>query len=128
MLLERQRFEFDDYLLDAKEKILLRDGNPVSITPKAFQLLLVLVENYGHLVEKGELMNAVWADSFVEEANLAFTIGLLRKALKDDAQKPRFIETVPKRGYRFIAEVKGVETKEEKSNIKLIDNSLPSNG
>jgi DNA-binding winged helix-turn-helix (wHTH) protein/TolB-like protein/Tfp pilus assembly protein PilF len=127
MLLERQKFEFDDFLLDAKEKILLRGGKPLSITPKAFQLLLVLVENHGHLVEKDELMKLVWADSFVEEANLAFTIGLLRKALDDDAQKPRFIENVPKRGYRFIAEIKCVETKKEKdSKFNLIDNSAPS--
>jgi DNA-binding winged helix-turn-helix (wHTH) protein/Tol biopolymer transport system component len=103
---ERQKFEFDDFLLDAKEKMLLRGGRPLSITPKAFELLLVLVENQGHLVEKDELMRAVWADSFVEEGNLVFTIGLLRKVLHDDAQKPRFIETVPRRGYRFIAEVR----------------------
>ena len=129
MLLERRKFEFEDFLLDTREKILLHDGKPVSITPKAFQLLLVLVENHGHLVEKDELMNSVWADSFVEEANLAFTIRLLRKALNDDAQKPRFIETVPKRGYRFIAGVKCVETKEKIDKFGLIDNSaLPSNG
>lgn len=130
MLLEKRKFEFDDFLLDVKEKVLLRGGKTLSITPKSFQLLLVLVENHGHLVEKNELMNAVWADSFVEEANLAFTIGLLRKALGDDANKPQFIETVPKRGYRFIGEVKYVETKEEKENkFELIDNSAPpSNG
>jgi DNA-binding winged helix-turn-helix (wHTH) protein/TolB-like protein/Tfp pilus assembly protein PilF len=115
MLLERQKFEFDDFLLDAKEKIILRGGKPLPITPKAFQLLLVLVENHGHLVEKDELMNAVWADSFVEEANLAFTIGLLRKVLDDDAQKPQFIETVPKRGYRFIAELR--ENEQTQSEI-----------
>ena len=130
MLLEAKKFEFADFLLDAKEKILLRGGKPLSITPKSFQLLLVLVENHGHLVEKDELMNSVWADSFVEEANLAFTIGLLRKALNDNAQNPRFIETVPKRGYRFIAEVKSVESQKEKfEKFDLIDNSaLLSNG
>jgi DNA-binding winged helix-turn-helix (wHTH) protein/Tol biopolymer transport system component len=106
MSLESQKFEFDDFLLDPKEKILLRGAEPVSITPKAFDLLLYLVTNHGHLVEKNELINAVWAESFVEEANLPFTIGLLRKALGDDAQKPQFIETIPKRGYRFIAKVR----------------------
>jgi len=122
-----QKFEFGDFLLDAKEKVLLRGGKPLPVTPKALELLLVLVENHGHLVEKNELMKAVWADSFVEEGNLAFTIRLLRKALNDDAQKPRFIETVPKRGYRFIAEIKRLETKEEKdSRFRLIDNPLPS--
>ena len=128
MLLERQRFEFGDFLLDAKEKILLRGGKPISITPKSFQLLFVLVENHGHLVEKDELMREVWTNSFVEEANLAFTIGLLRKTLADDAQKPRFIETVPKRGYRFIAAVKRLEAKEE-GKCELIDDSAgQSNG
>jgi DNA-binding winged helix-turn-helix (wHTH) protein/Tol biopolymer transport system component len=106
MSLETNDFEFDEFLLDTKQKVLLREGKPVSITPKAFQLLLTLVENHGRLVEKDELMKAVWADSFVEEGNLAFTIGLLRKALGDESRQPRFIETVPRRGYRFIAEVR----------------------
>ena len=67
-------------------------------------------------------MRAVWADSFVEEGNLAFTIRLLRKALDDDAKKPHFIETVPKRGYRFIAEVKRLAAKEDKDKqFELID-------
>lgn len=104
--METQSFEFGEFRLDVKEKLLLRRGVSVPITPKAFQLLLALVENHGHLVEKTELMNRVWAESFVEEGNLAYTIRLLRKVLDDDKQNPRFIETVPKAGYRFIAEVK----------------------
>ncbi|MEZ5426865.1 MAG: winged helix-turn-helix domain-containing protein [Pyrinomonadaceae bacterium] len=106
MSLETDGFEFYEFLLDTREKMLFRDGKPVPITPKAFQLLLTLVENHGRLVEKEELMKAVWADSFVEEGNLTFTIRLLRKALGDQRRKPRFIETVPRRGYRFIAEVR----------------------
>jgi len=126
MSLEIKRFEFGDFLLDAKEKVLRRGGKPLSLTPKALELLLFLVKNHGQLVEKGDLMRAVWADSFVEEGNLAFTIRLLRKALDDDAQKPRYIETVPRRGYRFIAEIKRVETKEEKDQpFELIDDSAP---
>lgn len=126
MSLEIKRFGFGDFLLDAKEKVLLRGGKPLSVTPKALELLLFLVENHGHLVEKNELLQAVWADSFVEEGNLAFTIRLLRKALGDDAQNPRFIETVPKRGYRFIADVERVETTKEKDRqFKLINNSAP---
>jgi DNA-binding winged helix-turn-helix (wHTH) protein/TolB-like protein/Tfp pilus assembly protein PilF len=115
MLLETRKFQFDDFLLDAKENVLLRGGKPVSITPKAFQLLLVLIENHGRLVEKDKLLSAVWADSFVEEGNLTFTIGLLRKVLDDNAQKPRFIETVPKRGYRFIGKLK--ENEQTQSDI-----------
>src|SRR5438132_11671978 len=106
MLLGTNKFEFDDFLLDAREKVLLREGKAVSITPKAFLLLLTLVENHGHLVEKEELIETVWKDSFVEEGNLAVTVLSLRKILGDDTQHPRFIETVPKRGYRFIADVK----------------------
>jgi len=106
MSLKTNSFEFGEFLLDAKEKVLLRQGEPISITPKTFQLLLVLVENHDHIVEKNELMKAVWADSFVEEGNLSFTINLLRKTLDDDAQNPRFIKTVARRGYRFIGEVR----------------------
>src|SRR5437763_17019476 len=109
MSLERNRFEFDEFLLDAREHVLFRDGKPVSITPKAFLLLLSLVENHGHLVEKDKLIERVWKDSFVEEGNLAVTVNVLRKILGDDTQQPRFIETVPKRGYRFIADVKSAE-------------------
>lgn len=106
MLLETHNFEFDRFLLDAREKVLLRDGKPLPITPKAFQLLFFLVKNHGHLVEKDELMKSVWANTFVEEGNITFTIGLLRKLLEDDKKNPRFIETVPRRGYRFIADVR----------------------
>ena len=130
MSLNNQKFEFGDFLLDAKEKTLLRQGKPLAITPKAFQLLLVLVENHGHLIEKDELMKAVWRDSFVEEGNLSFTVTLLRKALDDDAQKPRFIETVPRRGYRFIAAATRVGGDQEKERgFDLIDNRpASSNG
>ena len=93
----------------------MRDGETVSLTPKAFQLLLVLIENQGRLVKKEELMKAVWAENFVEEGNLTFTIRLLRKALQDKPQNPRFIKTVPLYGYKFIADVKKIsaETKNE---------------
>jgi DNA-binding winged helix-turn-helix (wHTH) protein/TolB-like protein len=114
MSLETHKFEFGDFLLDAKEFVLLRKGEPVSVTPKAFQLLVTLVENHGHLIEKDKLMSAVWEGSFVEEGNIAVWVRYLRKALGDDTQKPRFIETVPKRGYRFIAEVKRVRVAEGK--------------
>jgi DNA-binding winged helix-turn-helix (wHTH) protein/Tol biopolymer transport system component len=108
MPLEIQSFEFEEYRLEVNEKLLSRRGEPVSLTPKTFQLLLLLVLNHGHLVEKDEIMNQVWPDSFVEEGNLSYTMRLLRKALGDDKQHPRFIETVPKAGYRFIAEVNPV--------------------
>ena len=99
-------YEFGPYQLDPPERLLLCDGHPVSLTPKAFDLLLALVDRSGHLVEKDELLRIVWPDSFVEEGNLSVTISLLRKALNDDRGNHRYIETVSKKGYRFVADVK----------------------
>jgi DNA-binding winged helix-turn-helix (wHTH) protein len=98
-------YEFENFRLDLTEKLLSGNGNQVSLTPKVFETLRVLIENAGHLVSKDELMQKVWPDRFVEETNLTFNIKMLRKALGDNAAKPRFIETVPRRGYRFVAEV-----------------------
>ncbi len=109
MTRETHIFEFGEFTLDTREKSLVCAGKPLAVTPKAFELLVALIENHGHLVEKDELMRQVWADCFVEEGNLAYTIRLLRKILDDAAQNPRFIETVPRRGYRFVAEVRSVE-------------------
>ncbi len=101
-------YRFGDFILDVEEKILTRGGKPVALTPKVFDLLRVLVSGSGHIIEKEKLMNEVWADSFVEESNLTFTIRQLRKTLGDQAQNPIFIETVSRRGYRFIAPVEMV--------------------
>src|SRR5580692_1712001 len=99
-------FEFGSFRLNPAERLLLRDQASVHLPPKAFDALLVLVENRGHLLEKDELLRKVWPDTFVEESNLAQHISLLRKALQDGEDGPRYIETVPRRGYRFIAEVR----------------------
>ena len=98
-------YQFGDFTFDAGEMVLMRDGKPVALTPKASELLRVLISKCGHIIEKETLMNEVWADSFVEESNLTFTIRQLRKTLGDNAQNPVYIETVPRRGYRFIHEV-----------------------
>jgi TolB-like protein/DNA-binding winged helix-turn-helix (wHTH) protein/Tfp pilus assembly protein PilF len=102
-------YRFDSFCLDPIEHQLLRDGVSVPLTPKVFDTLRVLVERRGHLVEKEDLMNLVWADAFVEEANLARCIHTLRKALGEEPGGKRYIETVPKRGYRFVAEVQVLE-------------------
>jgi DNA-binding winged helix-turn-helix (wHTH) protein/TolB-like protein/Tfp pilus assembly protein PilF len=102
-------YEFSEFRLDTVERVLLRGGEPVALAPKVFDTLLVLVENNGHIVGREELMNRVWADSFVEEGNLTYTISVLRKALADSSGESAFIETVPKRGYRFKAVVNRVE-------------------
>ena len=101
-----QLYEFGEFKLDAAERVLQRGNEPVPLTPKAFETLLVLVQRSGHVVEKDELMKQVWADAFVEEANLARNVWTLRKALGDDEREHHYIETVPKLGYRFVAPVR----------------------
>jgi DNA-binding winged helix-turn-helix (wHTH) protein len=98
-------FTFDGFCLDATERLLWRDGDPVALTPKAFDTLLLLVQNNGRVLEKDQLMNTLWPDSIVEEANLTQTIYMLRKTLGEGTAGPKFIETIPKRGYRFVAPV-----------------------
>jgi DNA-binding winged helix-turn-helix (wHTH) protein len=97
-------YNFGPFRLDPAERLLLRDGDAVALTPKAFDLLVYLAARPGHLVEKQALMVALWPDAIVEEANLASTVSALRKALDDDGQQ--FIATVPTRGYRFVAPVR----------------------
>ena len=99
-------FEFGSVRLDPSERLCLRNGQVLPLTPKAFDLLVYLVERHGHLVEKQALMHAIWPDSVVEDANLAYTVSMLRKALDDDADGASVIQTVPTRGYRFVAPVK----------------------
>ncbi|MEP7339442.1 MAG: transcriptional regulator, partial [Acidobacteriota bacterium] len=99
-------YEFGSFRLDRQERLLQRDGATISLTPKAFDLLLALLERAGKLVEKEELFQSVWPDTMVEESNLSSNIALIRKALGDGTNGERYIETVPKRGYRFVAEVR----------------------
>jgi eukaryotic-like serine/threonine-protein kinase len=96
-------YEFGPFRLEPNERKLLRGNEIVVLTPKAFDTLLLLVRNSGHLLEKDELINMLWPDTFVEEGSLSNNIFLLRKALGED---PAFIETVPRRGYRFIGPLK----------------------
>ena len=121
-------FEFGAFRLDPGERLLLRAGEPVSLTPKAFDLLLVLVKAAGHLLEKEALMKAVWPDSFVEENNLADNISRLRKALNDGENGQRFIETVPKRGYRFVADVKETNGATSAPIVTLVADEFPAAG
>jgi Tol biopolymer transport system component/DNA-binding winged helix-turn-helix (wHTH) protein len=101
----KQAYRFGEFIVDDEQKVLLRNGSPLPLAPKVFDTLLILVNNCGRIVEKEELMNRLWPNTFVEESNLTFNIQQLRKALGDDARRPQFIETVARRGYRFIAEV-----------------------
>jgi DNA-binding winged helix-turn-helix (wHTH) protein len=94
-------FDFGPFRLHADEHLLLRDGEPVPLQPKAFDLLVALIERRGQLVTKAELLDLMWPNTFVAEANLPYTIWVIRKALGDGEEGRRYIETVPKRGYRF---------------------------
>lgn len=96
-------YYFGSFSLNQAEKQLLRHGEPVRLAPKAFDLLLVLIRNQGNLVTKERLLAEVWPHVFVEEANLSVNVASLRKAL-DEGDKQRYIQTVPKRGYRFVAD------------------------
>jgi DNA-binding winged helix-turn-helix (wHTH) protein len=98
-------YEFDPFLLDVGERLLLRDGEAVPLAPKAFDMLVVLVQNGGRLLSKDDLMSAIWGDITVEEANLPLYISSIRKALGDSVDKPRYVRTVHRQGYRFIAPV-----------------------
>src|ERR1700733_7492560 len=98
-------FRFDRFQADDAAFRLSADGTPVSLEPKTLRLLLYLIQNRGRLVRKQEVLDSVWQDTAVTESALTRSIGLLRKALNDDSREPRFIETVPTAGYRFIAEV-----------------------
>jgi Tol biopolymer transport system component/DNA-binding winged helix-turn-helix (wHTH) protein len=100
-------YEFGPFRLDATERLLLRDGQHVPLTPKAFETLKALVENGGHVIDKDELIKRVWPNTFVEEVNLAKNISSLRKILGAE-QSEQYIETIPKRGYRFVARVKEI--------------------
>src|SRR4026207_547972 len=97
--------QFKDFTINTAEKVLLREGMPVALAPKVFETLLVLIENAGRIVLKEELMKHLWPDTFVEEANLTFNIQQLRKSLGDNARSPIYIQTIARRGYRFIAAV-----------------------
>ena len=113
----RNFYEFGPFRLDTGERLLLRDGAEVPLTPKVFDLLLVLVENSGHILEKDELLKAIWLDTVVEETSLTRNISTLRKALGESPDTHQYIETIPWRGYRFVAGVK--ETTDDNSETSI---------
>lgn len=112
-------YVFGPYTLNAREGILLRDGQRVPLQPKVFETLLILVKRHGHFVNKDELMQLIWPDTFVEEINLAKNISILRKTLANGDDSLEFIETLPKRGYRFVLPVQIIAEPEEA--VKRVD-------
>ena len=103
--LSNHLYKFGDFAIDVDQRVLFRGGELVLLTPKVFDTLLILVESSGRIVEKEELKRRLWPDTFVDEANIAFNIQQVRKCLKDDARNPRYVGTVARRGYRFLADV-----------------------
>jgi DNA-binding winged helix-turn-helix (wHTH) protein/TolB-like protein len=118
-------YEFGDFRLNVTEHLLWRDDKVVPLTPKAMEMLIVLVENSGHIVDKQALMDAVWPDAFVEETNLTRNIFTLRQTLSDDRNGGKYIETIPKRGYRFVASVHKVRTDSVEPLIEEQNGSHP---
>src|SRR2546428_7274028 len=114
----RRYYNFDSFRVDPTERVLLRDDRPVSLSPKVFDTLLALVERSGHIVSKDVLVEIVWPDVFVEENNLTQYVAAARRALGDNRQEQRYIETVSKRGYRFAHSVRLVT---EESDAILIE-------
>ena len=99
-------YEFGPFRVDVRERALRRNGELVPLTPKVFDILLVLVQSSGRVLTKNEMMNLVWPETAVEESNLGRNVSTLRKALGDVPDEHRYIETIPWRGYRFIAKVR----------------------
>lgn len=103
-------YRFGDFELFPRDRLLLRAGKRVSLTPRAFDVLVKLITAEGHVVTKDELLRDVWADVTVEEGNLNRTVSTLRKQLEESRGENRFIQTIPKSGYRFVAEVESVDS------------------
>src|ERR1700728_3024330 len=119
-------YRFDQFEVDDREFRLTEDGTPVQLEPKVLRLLVYLIENRNRLVRKQELLDAVWADAMVTENALTRAIGLLRKALGENSQVPRYIETVPTAGYRFIANVSVVSEADGGIADKSLEGGAPA--
>jgi len=118
-------YKFGCFLLRPAERQLLCEGRPTPLAPKAFDTLLLLIENHGRLVTKDDFLKRVWLDSFVEEVSLAHAISEVRKALRERSNESRFIETVPKRGYRFTAPLEEINRTEPPHAARMIIGVLP---
>jgi DNA-binding winged helix-turn-helix (wHTH) protein/tetratricopeptide (TPR) repeat protein len=127
LLKEQELYEFGDFRLDVTEHFMAKisDGEHIQISEKTFETLCVLVRNAGHLVNKNELLNQVWAESFVEENNLNKAIHAIRRALSEKSGEQKYIETVKKHGFRFVAEVRRIHS-EEIADAVLKDNEFHS--
>lgn len=121
-MMGKELYQFGAFVLDTQERVVLRDGLPLPVTPKAYETLLYLVQNPRRTLTKDELLQNIWPDTFVEEVNLAVNISALRKLLGDSPQDGRYIVTVSGRGYKFVAEVQ--KTTAEPNNGRIVE-TLP---
>ena len=121
-----QFYAFDSFVVDAGKSVLLREGQSVPLTPKAFEILLVLVRNPGRVLKKEELLEEVWPDAFVDENNLPRNISSLRKALGEGPAEHKYIVTLPGQGYRFVATVKELQTRDAITSQPVLESVLPS--
>src|SRR5262249_13123234 len=129
----KQFYELGPFRIDVANRLLLRDGEPLPLTPKAVDTLLAVVQHSGQVLKKEELMKLVWPDSVVEEGNLTQNIYLLRKTLSEGSNGQNYIETIPRRGYRFVgaaheaSEEGGAPTSVEKNEVQAVIEEKKSN-
>jgi len=120
---DKRFFEFGPYRVDSEDRLLLREGNVVPLPPKIFDILLAFVQRSGRVLDKDELMQQVWPDTFVEEGNLARNVSTLRRILGESSEGNQYIETIPRRGYRFNAKVRelsdGTVVVRERSRVTI---------
>src|SRR5271155_4249622 len=119
-------YRFGNFALDPGRRTLSRADSPVSVTPKAFDVLLFLAQNPNRLVTKGELLEAVWGDTFVEEGNLTQYISHIRKALGDNSEDARLIVTIARKGYQFTADVTVAEPADTANHATVQDAATES--
>src|SRR5215469_7863730 len=127
-LIEKEMYEFGPYSLDPAERLILRGGERLSLTPKVFDTLVCLVRHGGRLLTKDELLKEIWPDTFVEEVNLAVNISTLRKTFGEGPQDARYIATVPGRGYRFVADVRKARSNGSEQNSAMGKGSAVARG
>jgi DNA-binding winged helix-turn-helix (wHTH) protein/TolB-like protein len=118
-------YEFDSFRIDPEERVLMQGGTPIPLNPKAFEILVILVQHSERVVLKDDLMKQLWPDSFVEEANLTQNIFMLRKALGESGRSYRYIVTIPGRGYRFATKVTEVSEGETARHPVVLAPSQP---
>jgi DNA-binding winged helix-turn-helix (wHTH) protein/TolB-like protein len=129
-----QFYEFGPFRLNVNDRLLERNRALVALTPKVFDMLLLLVEHSGHVLDKNDLIESLWPDSFVEESSLTQNISLLRRALGEGGSENQYIQTIPKRGYRFVGSVQEVRLSsselklQERSSAEVLRNSEPEQG